>query len=162
MGKRGPQPLTQAQRTERFWAKVEKTDSCWLWTGATNNGYGRYGAKDWAHRFAYELVRGPIPLGLEIDHRCRNRLCVNPDHLRLATRKQNVENHGGANGNSRSGVRGVYPFNSRGTWVWQVQVTHHGMRYWGGYFPFDKLDDAAEAATELRRSLHTRNEKDKE
>lgn len=68
-----------------FWARVEPTGFCWNWTGPPmRTGYGqlqRKGRHHYAHRMAYELLVGPIPDGLHIDHLCRNRLCVNPDHL---------------------------------------------------------------------------------
>lgn len=76
-------PRSQPQ-LQRFWAKVEKTATCWLWRGATGDGYGHAfwnGAVVRAHRVSYELARGAIPAGLEIDHLCRERRCVNPDHL---------------------------------------------------------------------------------
>lgn len=70
---------------QRFWANVHRTDICWLWQGGTRSrGYGQMwdGEKTiYAHRFAYELLVGPIPPGLTLDHLCRNPLCVNPDHL---------------------------------------------------------------------------------
>lgn len=78
---------------DRFWAKVDKTDDCWLWTASTNNGYGSIslGARKrvQAHRFAYELLVGPIPDGLELDHLCRVRHCVNPAHLEPVTAREN-------------------------------------------------------------------------
>lgn len=74
---------------ERFWMKVEKTDTCWIWTGAkATNGYGRFKTPErvvQAHRFSYELVKGKIPEGLVMDHRCRVRACVNPAHLEAVT-----------------------------------------------------------------------------
>jgi len=87
-----PKVLTQ------FWLKVEKTNNCWLWTGRQKGGqngdrYGRFSYKPldiYAHRFSYELFKGEIPTNLEIDHLCRVRLCVNPDHLELVSRKVNV------------------------------------------------------------------------
>lgn len=78
---------------ERFWSKVEKTDGCWLWTGALNGGgYGRFnvGRRLYAHRAAYLMFVGPIPDGLQIDHLCRVRHCVNPDHLEPVTHAENV------------------------------------------------------------------------
>jgi hypothetical protein len=78
----------------RFWEKVDKTDTCWLWTGSSDRlGYGRFST--WpsvtlAHRFAYELLAGPIPDGLVIDHLCRTPSCVNPDHLEPVTQRENL------------------------------------------------------------------------
>jgi len=78
----------------RFWAKVEKTDGCWLWKAARDlNGYGRiaYAGKEWkAHRLAYTVVVGPIPEGLTLDHLCRVRHCVNPAHLEPVTNRENL------------------------------------------------------------------------
>src|SRR5450755_3951408 len=74
---------------ERFWARVDKqTDGCWVWTGALRTGYGTLsvsGKNVPAHRFSYELLVGIIPDGLQIDHLCRNRACVNPEHLEPVT-----------------------------------------------------------------------------
>lgn len=79
---------------ERFWAKVKKTEFCWLWLAAKNgDGYGRFawrGKNRHAHRLAYELLRGAIPQGMELDHVCRNRACVNPNHLEPVTHHANV------------------------------------------------------------------------
>lgn len=85
-----------ASTSERFWAKVDKTDTCWLWTAAKDRrGYGYFGiAKghvQLAHRFAWENQRGLIPEGLVIDHLCRNTSCVNPDHLEPVTQRVNVQ-----------------------------------------------------------------------
>lgn len=68
---------------------------CWVWIGdATPRGYGRFmnqnGKVVRAHRVFYELLRGPIPDGLSIDHLCRVTSCVNPDHLEAVTNKENV------------------------------------------------------------------------
>ncbi len=78
---------------ERFWSHVEKTETCWLWCGAVQNkGYGCFarGRQRLAHRFAYENMVGIIPEGLTIDHLCRNHRCVNPSHLEVVTRKENI------------------------------------------------------------------------
>lgn len=78
---------------ERFWAKVNKTDTCWLWTAAQkHNGYGSFtykGKTFRAHRLSYELLVGPIPAGLVLDHLCRVRHCVNPAHLEVVTMEEN-------------------------------------------------------------------------
>jgi len=79
----------------RFWRKVRKTDTCWLWLGAKarKTGYGRFTVNRkrrlCAHQFAYEINKGPIPAGLEVDHLYRNRLCVNPAHLEAVTHREN-------------------------------------------------------------------------
>ncbi len=75
---------------ERFWAKVEFTDTCWLWTGALDKGgYGFFQNKR-AHRMSYEWAKGPIPAGLQLDHLCFVRNCVYPDHLEPVTAKENT------------------------------------------------------------------------
>ena len=86
---------------ERFMKKVEVTEGCWFWHGAkNNNGYGMMyvgysdpetsnGARV-AHRLSFEHWVHPIGAGLEIDHLCRVRHCVNPSHLRAVTHKQNM------------------------------------------------------------------------
>lgn len=80
---------------ERFWARFERApDGCWLWTGPLySNGYGEFnfdGRNRRAHRFAYDRLVGPIPDGLELDHLCRVRRCVNPAHLEPVTHEENV------------------------------------------------------------------------
>ncbi len=79
----------------RFWSHVTKSDDgCWRWTGATNgHGYGCFWTetKTWgAHRYAYEKKLGAIPNGMVLDHLCRNRLCVNPEHLEIVPQVENV------------------------------------------------------------------------
>lgn len=78
--------------------KVRMIDlnDCWLYLGgprsygpSTVEGYGMYN-RTMAHRASYEIYKGPIPEGLEIDHLCRNRRCINPDHLEPVTRKENI------------------------------------------------------------------------
>jgi len=72
---------------------------CWIWLQyLAPNGYGRVGWKgriEWAHRVAYQEIHGPIPPGLQIDHLCRNRACVNPDHLEPVTSRTNVRRGNG-------------------------------------------------------------------
>lgn len=85
----------QLSVAERFWSKVgtPTADDCWPWTGLlTKDGYGvfSHGASSNAHRWAYTNAKGSIPVGLEIDHLCRVRNCVNPNHLEAVTHKENI------------------------------------------------------------------------
>ena len=77
-----------------FWDRAERAPSgCWLWPTRSVVGYGTItvaGRAVGAHRRAYELARGPIPAGMTLDHLCRVRACVNPDHLEIVTLRENV------------------------------------------------------------------------
>jgi hypothetical protein len=155
---------------ERFWEKVDQNGppspldgtSCWLWIGSLNfpEGYGELrvtpGRKVYAHRFAYELLMGPISEDEELDHRpaCPKR-CVNPAHMESVSHKRNIERRGGLNRNNTSGVRGVYW--SRQNNKWQVSVKHHGKIYYGGRFPIDQLAEAEQAAIALRNRLFSQD-----
>lgn len=90
------------KRLQRFTDKIEHHPSgCWLWVGAIvqNSGYGQFGVgrlngkpiRKLAHRVAYEHFVGEIPEGLDLDHLCRVRNCVNPDHLEPVTRQENFK-----------------------------------------------------------------------
>ena len=90
-----------AQALKRFWANIQKTDTCWLWTGETDCNarqafrYGRLrdGSRDKsmpAHRYYYEIHKGPIPEGQFICHRCAVPLCVRPEHLFVGTHQDNM------------------------------------------------------------------------
>jgi len=148
--------------SDRFWAKIEKSEGCWEWRGYLNRwGYGNLlvsGKKIQAHRFAYEVQNGSIPEGMQIDHTCRNPACVRGDHLRIATHKQNQENKTGPQVNSSTGIRGVYPV-SKSPGRYRAMATHNGKQHCAG--EFTSLSEAAEAVRLLRLSLFTYNEADR-
>jgi HNH endonuclease len=148
--------------SDRFWAKVTKTDTCWLWTGAvTKAGYGRVMDSDGkvrgAHVVGYKLQVGPIPDGFVIDHKCHVKNCVRSDHIRAVTQKQNLENHSGARRDSQSGVRGVSWSEPYGKWV--GYVSHHGRTIFVGRW--SDLKEAEAAVVAKRQELFTHNDKDR-
>ena len=147
---------------ERFWRKVNKTETCWVWIGGTSGGYGSFGTEliakgkmrtDRAHRVAWELLHGPIPDGMVLDHDnqqfgCGNPLCVNPDHLQLVTRAVNKQRGRGTYAKNTSGYRGVL-------WredvkKWRVAVRANGVDHYGGLF-IDLADAVA-----VRDALQTK------
>lgn len=99
---------------ERFWTKVRKTDTCWLWLAGRSRDYGSFAVSTAvrrpAHRVAYELLVGPIPDGMVLDHLCRNTLCVNPEHLEPVSIGENVR-------------RGLKTYALRDTCKWGHDIT---------------------------------------
>lgn len=146
--------------SQRFWAKVNKTQGCWHWSGCiTPQGYGLFwdGKKrKTSHRVSWELTNGTVPDGMDLDHRCANRGCVRPDHLRVVTRSQNMQHRTTTASNNTSGVRGV-------TWdkenkAWRVQVVLNKRPYYGGRH--STLEAAESAAKALRARLFTHDDHD--
>ena len=93
MTERGaPQYETAVERVFRK-ALPEPNSGCWLWDGVLSDGYGATevrGRQVKAHRFAYEALVGPVPQGLVLDHKCRTRCCVNPEHLDPVAQGENA------------------------------------------------------------------------
>lgn len=153
-----------AEQMARFWAKVDDTGHCWVWTASKfANGYGRFSVKrnckrktHLAHRVAFASIHGPIAEGLQIDHTCYNRACVNPDHLRAVTHKQNMENRSGVQRSSRTGIRGVRHYSTK---KWMGYARHNRVEYTVG--PFDQIAEAEAAVIELRCKLFTHNDIDR-
>lgn len=144
-----------------FWDRVSKGDSCWLWTGALSQaGYGQMRIDKrahLAHRLSYAWHRGPIPKGAYIDHTCWTPTCVNPDHLRVATPGQNLQNLQGANRNSTSGFRGVH-------WIadkkqWRATAVLNGKTHYLGFY--DDPEEAALVVSEWRSRNMPYSEMDK-
>lgn len=143
----------------RLWEKADCSDpgGCWIWMAAVNSkGYGTTsrppvpGQKGrsprvYAHRLAWEVVNGPIPDGLSIDHICHERRCINPAHLRLADAAEQQQNRPGAQANSKTGHLNVYPL-PNGRYAVQVKRTTFGT--------FGSLAQAAEVAEAARTLMH--------
>lgn len=91
----------------RIVAKIAFGD-CWEWTGARSDGYGHIrsaGAVRLAHRVVWETLVGPVPEGMELDHLCRNRGCVNPDHMQVVTHRTNgLRGYGAAGQHARKAL----------------------------------------------------------
>lgn len=124
---------------------------CIEWTKvSTFEHWPELGDTTQVYRIFYSLFVGPLLHGMDIDHTCHNRRCVNVKHLRQITHKQNMENRKGAPKNSRTGVRGVF-LTPSGTY--QVRVTHHYKTHCFG--TFTTLEEAGTVAKAARQKLHS-------
>lgn len=146
----------------RFWSKVNKTETCWLWESAKNQyGYGTFAVgrlNQWlAHRYAWTSLVGPISDGKHLDHICHNHACVNPKHLREVTNKQNHEHFKGAFSTSKTGIRGVSLDKARG--LWKAVVTHNYKQHLVGRYA--TIEEAEAAVIAKRLELFTHNNLDR-
>lgn len=111
-----------APAMDRFMAHVHKTDGCWLWTGPRNQqGYGSFGvgrnSKQNAHRWLWEQMHGKASSKLHLDHLCRNRICVRPDHMELVTHAENLHRGHYANHNSvKTECKRGHPYDEANTY----------------------------------------------
>ena len=128
-------------------------DGCWLWIGhITEKGYGKFWMNDtmrYTHRIVYTNLVGEIPRGKTIDHICHVRDCGEITHLRLATDKQQQQNHNGPPRNNTSGFIGVSWDAAKGKWRAHIRVD--GRQIFLGYFglfEFPKAVAARKAAEE--------------
>jgi hypothetical protein len=112
---------------QRFLIKVDKTDSCWIWTANKDkNGYGRFKFERYphpAHRFSYKLFKGEIPKGMLICHSCDNPSCVNPEHLWLGSCSDNTrdmvsKNRHGKHMKSRTCCKNGHEYAVVGTFIY--------------------------------------------
>lgn len=150
--------MSKLTTIERFWKYTRKTDTCWEWIGAkTNDGYGVIGLGSnktaCAHRFAYELYKGPIPPGMQADHLCFNRGCANPDHIEIVTPSVNLHRkRGAARSNKSSGVRNVY----RSGDGWMARFKLDGVTHYCGTFATVEEASGVAKAERLRLDVEKR------
>lgn len=139
--RQGIQGFVPVSPVERFWMRIQRSaeTSCWQWVGA-NTGVKKYGRFSVtadvavvAHRYAYELLVGPIPDGMVLDHLCRNHSCVNPAHLEPVTSSENLlRGQASAAVARRSGkCKNGHPFSHHDgrQWVCKTCVTEASRRY---------------------------------
>lgn len=135
--------------------RVRRDGDCLTWTGGVNqHGYGRTSVGGMrlrvVHHLAWELVHGPVPDGLEVDHVCFNRACINVEHLRTVTRSENTRHRRGAQPNSKSGVRNVHARHGR----WVVRLKSKGVHHEFGIY--DTIAEAEQVAIRARREMFDR------
>ena len=136
--------------------RVRREGDCIVWDGHVNqHGYGRINVggnrRRVVHHLAWEQAHGPVPDGMEVDHVCFNRACINVRHLRVVTRSDNARHRKGAQPNSKSGVRNVHAYKG-GRWYVRLKVAGKH-RNFGVY---DTIEEAAEVAAQARREVFGR------
>ena len=122
---------TSAKEWVRFWDKVEKTPTCWNWTASqSSNGYGQFfllqaSGPIRAHRYAYMACVGEVPARKELHHRCRNKQCVNPNHLQVVSRRDH-EDSAPSLARARTHCPGGHAYDEENTWF--SKLGHRGCR----------------------------------
>lgn len=153
--------MTRKTNEERFWSKVNKNGSlpiglehlgpCWVWTAYTQpNGYAQFRVgqgRIYVHRFSFELRNGAIPNdSLDVDHICSCRNCVNPEHLRLVTHRDN-QKYRKVNKDSLTGFKGVTFDPRRNAYYAVIYIPEH--KYLGQYRSPEKAHEAYCEAAKL-------------
>ena len=124
-------PVMRAQQWDRWWGSFLLGDGCWSWIASKNNyGYGQFPvgySKHAAHRMSYEMFSGPIATGMQIDHLCRNRSCVNPAHMEVVTQAENMRRGGGvaAENGRRTSCRSGHAYSKENTYRWVDKYGSH-------------------------------------
>lgn len=123
------------QRNSHPIGYIVQESGCWEWTGGLSRGYGQWhhayisgkSTSRIAHRVMYELRKGPIPKGLALDHLCRNRKCVNPDHLEPVTHRENILRgvSPAATRHKQTECHRGHPLNTENTYVFKRDGSRH-------------------------------------
>lgn len=125
-----PQPIPQFNERDiaRFWSKVEKTENCWIWKNKPgSSGYGIFNvgrrSRYLAHRVSLSLIGASLPqdFNVQIDHICKNRLCVRPDHLEVVSLRENI-----LRGNSITAQNARKTHCKRGHLLTEIGMGHRG------------------------------------
>lgn len=152
----------QSALPERILTKInmKSQEECWLWLAhRVRGGYGQAwvnGKHIYAHRLVFSTIHGDIPEGQELDHTCYNRSCVNPLHMRLVSRHQNMQNLSGAFRISKSGIRGVSW--NRDAKAWVVLAATNNKQVFYGYH--SDIEQARAVSILVRNIVFTNSDAD--